>query len=153
MLRALGHTGIRTYHMNEGHSALLTLALLNERTEGGLKVATAADRETIRQKCVFTTHTPVPAGHDNFPPDMVQRVMGEDQANILKGSDCCPTGTLNMTYLALYFSRYINPPVPIANRIGCSRCPPQTVWPRLLCEWLDVPYLLSLSPGRNDVYA
>lgn len=108
MLRALGHTGIRTYHMNEGHSALLALGLLNERTKGGLKVATAADREAIRQKCVFTTHTPVPAGHDNFSLDLVQRVLGEQQANTIKSSDCCPMGTLNMTYLALSFSRYIN---------------------------------------------
>jgi glycogen phosphorylase len=109
MLKALGHTGIRTYHMNEGHSALLSLALLNEQTKGGgLRTASASDSEAIRQKCVFTTHTPVPAGHDDFSLELVQRVLGEEQANTLKGSDCCPTGTLNMTYLALYFSRYIN---------------------------------------------
>jgi starch phosphorylase len=109
MLRALGHTGIRTYHMNEGHSALLTLALLNERAEDvGLRTASAEDREIIRQKCVFTTHTPVPAGHDNFSLDLVQRVLGEQQANIMRSSDCCPMGNLNMTYLALSFSRYIN---------------------------------------------
>jgi len=109
MLRALGHTRIQTYHMNEGHSALLALALLNEQTKGGgLRTASEAEREAVRQKCVFTTHTPVPAGHDDFPLDLVQRVLGEEQANTLKGSDCCTTGTLNMTYLALYFSRYIN---------------------------------------------
>jgi len=109
MLKALGHTGIRTYHMNEGHSALLSLALLDEQTKGGgLRTASAADSEAIRQKCVFTTHTPVPAGHDDFSLELVQRVLGEEQADTLRGSACCPTGTLNMTYLALYFSRYVN---------------------------------------------
>ncbi len=109
MLQALGHTEIRTYHMNEGHSALLTLALLHEQTKhSGLSSTSVTGIETIRQKCVFTTHTPVPAGHDNFPLDLVQRVLGEAQASLLKGFDCCPLGSLNMTYLALYFSRYIN---------------------------------------------
>jgi len=108
MLRLLGHTEIQTYHMNEGHSALLALALLNEQIKGDLRVATATDIEAIRRKCVFTTHTPVPAGHDNFSLDLMQRVLDKKHANMILNADCCPMGTLNMTYLALFFSRYIN---------------------------------------------
>ena len=58
---------ITTYHMNEGHAVFLTLALLQEF--GG-------DEETVRQKCVFTTHTPVPAGHDKFSYDLAGKTIG-----------------------------------------------------------------------------
>ncbi|MBI2957273.1 MAG: alpha-glucan family phosphorylase [Chloroflexi bacterium] len=109
LLRALGDTSIRVFHMNEGHSALLTLALLEERTAGrGIRAATRADREAVRQRCVFTTHTPVPAAHDHFPLDMVRRVIGEDRVAGLFAIDCCPESTLDPTYLALFFSRFIN---------------------------------------------
>jgi glycogen phosphorylase len=68
MLTSLGHTGIENYHLNEGHSALLTLALLEQRVgNSNLGTATEADVEAVRQRCVFTTHTPVPAAFDKFP--------------------------------------------------------------------------------------
>lgn len=109
MLRALGHRRVQAYHMNEGHSALLTLALLRDRNHGdSLHTVADADIEAIRHKCVFTTHTPVPAGHDIFPMDMARKVLGEESTNFLAKIQCCPNGTLNMTYLALFFSRYIN---------------------------------------------
>ena len=67
MLRALGHADIHTYHMNEGHSSLLTLALLQEHAKSeGRGAVTESDVEDVRQKCVFTTHTPVDAGHDRL---------------------------------------------------------------------------------------
>jgi starch phosphorylase len=109
MLRALGYENVQLYHMNEGHSALLTLALLEEETDGlGLRNATAKERDAVRRRCVFTTHTPVPAGHDQFPLDMVRRVVGEERTAALEAVECCWNGTLNMTYLALLFSHYIN---------------------------------------------
>jgi len=109
MLRALGHKNIKTYHLNEGHSALLALALLDERSkEGGPHIITEADIDAVRHRCVFTTHTPVPAGHDQFPWDLVQRVLGEERSNFLESAQCCLNNNLNMTYLALFFSRYIN---------------------------------------------
>ena len=109
MLGALGHERVGLYHMNEGHSALLTLALLEGQTEGrGLRAATKKDKEAVRQRCVFTTHTPVPAGHDQFSLDMVRRVVGEERTKALETVGCCLNGTLNMTYLALVFSHYIN---------------------------------------------
>ncbi len=109
MLRALGYEHIHTYHMNEGHSALLTLALLEEQTRGrGLQSATDSDIESVRQRCVFTTHTPVAAGHDRFPISLVSRVLGGERASALAKPEWANDGMLNMTYLGLYFSRYIN---------------------------------------------
>jgi starch phosphorylase len=108
LLRALGHRDVATFHMNEGHSALLTLGLLTEELAGrsGPTLVKAA-RAAVRQRCVFTTHTPIPAGHDQFPAELVQRVLG-DQWSAELHAECCLNGTLNMTYLALYFARYVN---------------------------------------------
>ena len=109
MLRALGHNNMQTYHMNEGHSALLTLALLEEmKEEGGIRFVTKEEIEAVRRCCVFTTHTPVEAGHDKFHMELVRQVLGEERSTALGELECCLDGTLNMTYLALYFSRYIN---------------------------------------------
>jgi starch phosphorylase len=109
MLDALGFKNINTFHMNEGHAAFLTLALLEQQTNGGgLSAATDWDREAVRQRCVFTTHTPVPAGHDQFPFDLVSRALGPERLGALETLQCMPNGSLNMTYLALQLSRYIN---------------------------------------------
>ncbi|MGQ9573395.1 MAG: alpha-glucan family phosphorylase [Dehalococcoidia bacterium] len=109
MLSALGHDNLQTCHMNEGHSALLALALLEKQTEGrGLRALTQGDIERVRSRCVFTTHTPVPAGHDAFPVDLVRQVLGEERTRALEAAGCLLDSALNMTYLALFFSRYIN---------------------------------------------
>ena len=108
MLNALGHHGISSYHMNEGHSALLTLALLEHRlASAGLGSTSEQDIDAVRKKCIFTTHTPVPAGHDQFPWDMVEHVLGAERTGVLRGSLCC-NESLNMTFLALRLSRYVN---------------------------------------------
>jgi len=109
LLRALGHTRMHSYHMNEGHSALLTLALLEEYAKRrGHASPTHEDVETVRQHCVFTTHTPVPAGHDKFPLALARHVLGAERANMLEALDGVPDGLLNMTHLALSLSRYVN---------------------------------------------
>ncbi|MFN3428273.1 MAG: alpha-glucan family phosphorylase [Candidatus Thermochlorobacter sp.] len=59
----------RVYHMNEGHSAFLTLELLREELQSGKSIQEAI--EAVRAQCVFTTHTPVPAGHDRFSPELM----------------------------------------------------------------------------------
>ena len=109
MLRALGYTTLTCFHMNEGHASLLTLELLDERARGaGRATFTHDDVEVIRQQCVFTTHTPVPAGHDQFPLHLVEAVLGRrDVFHTMHDVFCCE-GLLNMTYLALNLSRYIN---------------------------------------------
>jgi starch phosphorylase len=107
MLRALGHTDVQTFHMNEGHSAFLTLGLLAELNNGKVGPIGGPAREAVRRRCVFTTHTPVPAGHDQFSIDLVRRVLGAETTSALS-AECCLNGTLNMTYLALFFSHYVN---------------------------------------------
>ena len=108
MANALGHR-VNVYHMNEGHAALLTLALLESQLGGGpLGAVTASDIEQVRQKCVFTTHTPVPAGHDRFSTEQTIRILGGDRTACLEGLGCFRDGMLNMTLLALRFSRYAN---------------------------------------------
>ena len=95
--------------MNEGHAALLTLALLESQLGGGpLGAATEADIEQVRRKCVFTTHTPVPAGHDRFSTEQTIRILGGDRTARLEKLGCFRDGLLNMTLLALRFSRYAN---------------------------------------------
>ncbi len=109
ILRSLGFENLAVYHMNEGHSSFLTLALLEEQ----LRRRQAAegdemDVQAVRSQCVFTTHTPVPAGHDKFHWRLVEAVLGESRAQLLERTGCCQEGLLNMTYLALRFSHYVN---------------------------------------------
>jgi starch phosphorylase len=104
MLRKLGYRGIKRYHLNEGHASLLALELLKERKGKG---AAGWDFEGVRESCVYTTHTPVPAGHDRFLYDLVKDVLREylplEVIKMLGGED-----DLNMSVLALNLSHYIN---------------------------------------------
>jgi glycogen phosphorylase len=108
MLRALEFNGLRQFHMNEGHAALLTLELLEEemtRTEA--EAPTTGHVEAVHDRCVFTTHTPVAAGQDQFPLDLVTRVLGEREVFEMREIFCCE-GVLNMTFLAMNLSHFIN---------------------------------------------
>ena len=108
MLRALGYHDVSRFHMNEGHAALLGLELLDERARWFHRERfNHEDVQAIKKQCVFTTHTPVPAGHDKFPLDHVQRVLGRDDIFDMHEVFCC-AGELNMTYLALNLSHYVN---------------------------------------------
>jgi starch phosphorylase len=109
MLQALGCDDAIRYHINEGHAALLTLTLLERQlAEHGDRAVTEADVEAARQQCIFTTHTPVPAGHDKFPEAQVRALLGEERADLLDAIGCLEDGMLNMTHLALRLSRYVN---------------------------------------------
>jgi starch phosphorylase len=109
LLRKLGHDKIAAYHMNEGHSALLALGLLERRLDqsfaGRVK---QLDIDGIRRMCIFTTHTPVPAGHDQFPRALAQQVLGAERLQLLDQTQALHGDALNMTYLALRFSGYVN---------------------------------------------
>ncbi len=108
MVHALG-LHVNVYHMNEGHAALLTLALLESQLGGGpLNGATETDLAAVRSKCVFTTHTPVPAGHDRFSTEQAIRILGGERTARLEKLEVFRDGLLNMTLLALRFSRYAN---------------------------------------------
>lgn len=98
MLQALGYDSINRYHMNEGHAALGTLELYKTHNK---------DVEKVREHCVFTTHTPVAAGHDQFDLSLAKAMIGD-----LLVESILPEVTfenrLNMTRLALFFSHYVN---------------------------------------------
>jgi len=108
LLRALGYRDLLRFHMNEGHAALLVLALAEEKLAlQGQSASMSADLiEAVREQCVFTTHTPVPAGHDQFPEELARHVLGDHLCGLLKA--CSIGQTLNLTQLALRGSRYIN---------------------------------------------
>src|SRR4029077_5455895 len=109
LLRKMGHDRIQAYHMNEGHSALLALGLLERRLDqsfaGRVK---QLDIDGIRRMCIFTTHTPVPAGHDQFPKPLVRQWLGDEWMSLLEQTQALHDDALNMTYLALRFSGYVN---------------------------------------------
>jgi len=108
MLDALGYRAT-VYHMNEGHAALLTLALMEDQLHGtALAAATDDDVAAVRRRCVFTTHTPVPAGHDRFSLEQATRILGKGRLEFLEHHGCTHEGLLNMTYVALSFSRFVN---------------------------------------------
>jgi starch phosphorylase len=107
LLRALGCSSLLRFHMNEGHASLLSLELLQERADAAGRSIAHDDVEAVRRLCVFTTHTPVPAGHDQFPLDLVRRVLGPREELAMQDVFCCE-GALNMTYLALNLSHYVN---------------------------------------------
>lgn len=108
LLRALGFA-IVTYHLNEGHAALLTLSLLRRhpQTPTHAEGNFLYDLTPVRESCVFTTHTPVEAGHDRFDYGLVERLLGPfidlGVLRELGGSD-----VLNMSRLALNLSSYVN---------------------------------------------
>jgi glycogen phosphorylase len=108
MLRALGHDKLQRFHMNEGHAALLALELLDEHAQrAGRAEFNHDDVQAVHELCVFTTHTPVPAGHDKFSLDFVSRALGRSDFADHHDVFCCG-GELNMTYLALSLSHYVN---------------------------------------------
>jgi starch phosphorylase len=104
MLRALGYIHVERFHMNEGHAALLALELLRESKQSE---PASWDFDGVRRACLFTTHTPVPAGHDQFSYELVKQMLGDttplDVLQMLGGKD-----RLNMTLLGLNMSTYVN---------------------------------------------
>ncbi len=115
MLRKLGIQP-SVFHMNEGHAAFLILERLREAIQEGHTFEQAG--ELVRQGSVFTTHTPVPAGHDSFSPDLMDTFfsafwpeLGLDRTTFLglgnKRTDD-PWDNFNMTVLALRYSRTAN---------------------------------------------
>ena len=198
MLRGLGHTELMRYHMNEGHAALLTMELLEEEsTRAGRTAIKGEDIERVRSKCVFTTHTPVPAGHDKFPaenlsrlvPDHVRFFDAKDASSadliksILQAEQTFPDwqeaarhgASVNMTYLALSLSNYVNgvaklhgevsrkmfPNVPIeaitngVHTATWASAPFQDLFDRYIPSWREDNYSLrgALGLPPEEVWA
>ncbi|WP_394842323.1 alpha-glucan family phosphorylase [Pendulispora brunnea] len=102
-LRACGFDRVTRFHLNEGHAALAALELYRESSSGNPDEAL----HRVRERCVFTTHTPVPAGHDRFEWELVAKVLGEpippDLFTALAGRE-----RMNMTLLASNLSHFVN---------------------------------------------
>ena len=190
MLREMGYADLTRYHMNEGHAALLSLELLGEEAvKAGRTAINGEDIEKVRAKCVFTTHTPVPAGHDRFPIEYLTRVFPQQSkffdlkdaavAELVKRSlqteqnypdlqEAAAKGAhLNMTYLALSLSTYVNgvakqhgvtsrqmfPEVPIeaiTNGVHAKTwtSPPfQQLFDRQIAQWREDNYSLRSALG------
>jgi starch phosphorylase len=129
VLRALGISP-SAWHMNEGHSAFLVLERLRELVDAGETFEGAV--ESVRRTTVFTTHTPVPAGHDAFPLHLMDEYFGRfwqdvgisrEQFLALGEYD----GRFNMTVLALRLSGRRNGVSQLHGQV--SRRMWQSVWP------------------------
>ncbi|MFX1400178.1 MAG: alpha-glucan family phosphorylase [Promethearchaeota archaeon] len=98
LLNSLGYSNIKTYHLNEGHGSFATIELFKMYKE---------DVKEVKSRVVFTTHTPVPAGHDRFDQSLVDKVFESRIPDKIRkfGED---NGQLNMTYLGMNLSRYRN---------------------------------------------
>jgi starch phosphorylase len=115
-VRALRALGVQpaVWHLNEGHAAFLILELLREHLAQGLPFGAAL--EAVAADCVFTTHTPVAAGHDAFGPDLIVRHFGEfirelgvpTERFLELGRSPSSPGMFNMTWLALNGTRHVN---------------------------------------------
>lgn len=110
MLLALGFQ-IRKHHLNEGHSALLAMELLNrhKRPPRDLRPGELAyDAPAVRSQCIFTTHTPVDVGLDQFDYAMVERIADGEFMDMSEVRKLAGEDRLNMTRLALNLSDYVN---------------------------------------------
>lgn len=120
VIDALGHRSIHVHHMNEGHAALVPVGLVAggshpraapspAQLAEALSEASKEDIELVRRSCVFTTHTPVPAGRDRFDAQVAASVLGADVLGVLERFGFLePNGTLDMTRLGMSFSGFVN---------------------------------------------
>jgi starch phosphorylase len=167
ILGALGFK-IRTFHLNEGHAALLPLKLLLSTTSQG-GAPRCYDENAVRRRCVFTTHTPVATAFDKFGYDVVESLLGDviDSATLRR---LAGDNALNMTRLALSLSGYVNgvaerhaetasgmfPDVPIrsiTNGVHPSTWthrPLAEVFDRRIPHWRHEPEVLSFADQIPD---
>ena len=153
-VRALRELGLSpaVWHANEGYSAFLCLERARELVQAGMSWAEAAD--VVRQSNVFTTHTPVPAGHDVFPPHLVEQYfegywqqLGLTKETFLSlGAHPDPAQVgLNMTILAMRLSQHVNGVSQAHGRV--SRGMWQSLWPESL------PHQIPIHTVTNGIHA
>jgi starch phosphorylase len=136
------------FHMNEGHSAFLVLERAKELVQSGLSFAKAA--EIVRRTSVFTTHTPVPAGHDAFPFHMMDRyfprwhehlkISREEFLNLAR-QDQSWGPTFSMTVLALKMSGYHNGVSKLHGEV--SRKMWSWLWPKKSLDEVPITYVTN----------
>jgi starch phosphorylase len=160
VLRALGIPP-RAWHMNEGHSAFLVLERLRELTQAGQDFDQAV--QTVRQTTVFTTHTPVPAGHDAFPYHLMDEYFGRfwQEVGISREQFLALGeyhGRFNMTVLALRLAGWTNGVSRLHGEV--SRRMWQPVWPERPVEKVPINAITNgvhvpswISTELKDLYA
>ena len=150
LLRKLG-VSPHVFHLNEGHSAFLTLELAREviQTE---KQPLAAAIDTVKRQCVFTTHTPVAAGNDEFEPSLVTRAFGSGYLNELGLSEeeflalgrvdpANKTERYGLTPLAIRMCRSTNG---VSRKHGeVSRALWQKLWPEKKLEEVPISHITN----------
>jgi starch phosphorylase len=144
-VRALRAMGIAptVWHLNEGHAAFVALQRMREMIEQGRSFDDAL--EEVKRSTVFTTHTPVPAGHDAFPFNLVEKYLagtwgeiGQHRQNFLSlGEYDNGSGSLfNMTALALRTSQFVNGVSALHGEVTRSMWRP--MWPETPADQLPV---------------
>lgn len=149
------------FHMNEGHSAFLVLELLQQELKSG-KTREEAER-AVRSKCVFTTHTPVPAGHDRFNSELMSYSFGKFwNSTGLTYEDLMSYGRINpsdtneqftMTVLAIKMSRATNGVSELHGHV--SREMWKNIFPGKTADEIPIGYITNgiHTPGWATVHA
>jgi len=147
LLRRLGISPT-VWHINEGHAAFLILERLRELKTGGQSLETAL--ESIAANTVFTTHTPVPAGHDHFPQDLMKTYLGSfahhelglgEDVFLSLGSLPQDSPDFNMTTLAVKGARHLNGVSRIHGEVSSSIC--CKFWPDMDIQYNPMRYVTN----------
>jgi starch phosphorylase len=147
VLRAIGiHPD--AWHANEGHAAFMMVERVREHVEEGLPLQDAVAR--VRAKGVFTTHTPVPAGHDTFSADQIDHALGHywEEPGLNRESFLSlgrplgeNHGTFHMTACAMRLSRYVNG---VAEKHGeVTRENWRTLWPGRTSKEVPISHITN----------
>ena len=148
LLRALG-VQPSVFHMNEGHAAFLTLELVREKMAAGKSLPDAQSQ--TKAECIFTTHTPVEAGHDRFSPDLMDYAMHRFRAQVgAPFPELMKLGRVNpqdphepfcMTVLALKLSRAANAVSELHGRV--SRHMWHCLYPGVAVEQVPIGHITN----------
>ncbi|HNA30369.1 MAG TPA: alpha-glucan family phosphorylase, partial [Thiobacillaceae bacterium] len=147
-MRALEALGVKptAFHINEGHAAFLVLERIRRKVKSGLSFHAAL--EAVAANTVFTTHTPVPAGHDHFAEDMIWDYfseccndLGVQREEFMRLGGAGHGQEFNMTKLALNGSRHHNG----VSRIhgGVSSRILSDMWPQVLPTESPMDYITN----------
>ncbi|WP_447979872.1 alpha-glucan family phosphorylase [Candidatus Nitrospira bockiana] len=166
-VRVLRAVGLQpsVWHANEGHSAFLTLELYREFVRAGYAHQEAI--EQVRRRTIFTTHTPVPAGHDVFPFDLMERYfqgyweqvgLSRDQFFEFGQHPDYPGAGFNMTALAIRMSAHVNGVSREHGRV--TRKMWQHLWPNHAEDQVPIRSITNgvhistwLAPEMNHLYS
>ena len=148
-VRALRAAGMQpaVWHINEGHAAFLALERARELVAAGIPFPAAL--ESVATNVVFTTHTPVAAGHDSFPPELIREYFSEFMAELgiaenefmALGLDHGTTGRFNMTHLAISGARAINGVSRVHRTTSAAIC--ANAWPEIPAAENPVGYVTN----------